>query len=79
MSNDHRTRLEQIFRAVFELPMDAPVVQIRKGDIHTWDSLAHVLLVAAIENEFDLAVDPTASMQLDSFESIEHYVAHGGR
>jgi acyl carrier protein len=74
LSNDMRAKLEEIFRAVFELPAGAPVQHIRQINFRKWDSLGHVLLIAAVESEFGRSIDPTQSLQLTSFESMELYL-----
>lgn len=79
LSNNVRARLEQIFRAVFELPADAEVQHIRQVSFRKWDSLGHVLLVSAIESEFGLEIDLNQSVKLTSFESLELYLAEHAR
>lgn len=52
--NDIITRLTEVFRDVFD---DRTIVVNEKttaDDIEDWDSLAHINLVAAVENEFGL-------------------------
>ena len=52
--NDIITRLNEVFRDVFD---DRTIVVNEKttaDDIEDWDSLAHINLVAAVENELGL-------------------------
>lgn len=70
-----KQKLEDIFRLVFELPSDAKVGDIQQIDFDKWDSLSHVSLMSAIENEFGLEVDIAESISLTSFESIELYLS----
>ena len=42
-------RLQAIFRGVFDLPAGADPAACAQGATATWDSMAHVSLVAAIE------------------------------
>ena len=52
--NDIITRLNEVFRDVFD---DTTIIVNEKttsDDIEDWDSLAHINLVAAVENEFCL-------------------------
>jgi acyl carrier protein len=74
LTDPTRSRLEQIFRAVFELPSDASVQNIRQINFRKWDSLGHVLLMAAIESEFGIELDIATSVKLTSFESLELYL-----
>src|SRR5215211_86917 len=55
MTTDTTSKLQDIFRAVFELPESADVTRVRQISERKWDSLAHVSLVAAIESEFGFA------------------------
>lgn len=75
-SND---RLEALFRAVLELPDGADVTACRQGVTPTWDSMAHVTLVAAMEGEFGLAIDAADSLSLTSYEAARQYLAAQGR
>ena len=75
MTSHTRAKLEQIFRAVFELPPDAEVTNIRQINLRKWDSLGHVLLISAIESEFGIQIDPLKSTKLMSFESLELYLS----
>src|SRR5215469_7945106 len=79
LTDQTRSRLEKIFRAVFELPPDAPVQNIRQINVRKWDSLGHVLLMSAIESEFGVQLDIATSVQLTSFESLEHYLTEHAR
>jgi acyl carrier protein len=74
-----QSRLEQIFRAVFELPPDAQVLNIRQINFRKWDSLGHVLLMSAVESEFGLEINIAASTKLTSFESLELYLTENAR
>jgi acyl carrier protein len=62
-------KLERIFRAVFELPENANVVNLRQVNAPNWDSLAHVSLVAAIESEFDTTIDAADALRITSFQA----------
>lgn len=68
--NDVSTRLTKCFSAVFpELTPD----EIPMADLHSvpkWDSLATITLLALIEEEFDLRLDPGELENLVSYESI---------
>jgi acyl carrier protein len=60
--------LQEIFRIVFDLRPDVDPATLRRGD-PPWDSLAHVSLVAAIESEFRIQVDPGESDAISSFDA----------
>lgn len=69
MSTITTDRLQDIFRAVLELPDNADVARIDRETAGSWDSLAHVTLVAAIESEFGISLALSESLALDSFQA----------
>lgn len=74
MQKDVTEKLEDVFRAVLSLPDDADVATVAQGSEPAWDSLAHALLVAAVESEFDIQVDVADSLGLTSFEAVRRYL-----
>jgi len=71
-------RLQAVFRAVFDLPASADVANCRQANTPAWDSMAHVSLVAAIEEEFGLTIDAGDSLTLSSYESARLYLEGQG-
>lgn len=69
MDGDTIERLQAIFRAALGLGTERDACSLHRADVDEWDSLAHVLLVAGIENEFGLTVDLADSLRIDSFEA----------
>lgn len=72
------TKLQHIFRAVFELPQGADVTNLRRDDTSRWDSLAHVSLVAGIENEFGVSIDAGDQLSMTSYEAARHLLEERG-
>jgi acyl carrier protein len=62
-------RLQEIFRAVFELPPSSDVTMLKQGEAPQWDSLAHVTLVTAVESEFGVSLETVEQLQMTSYES----------
>ena len=67
--------LQELVRAVLELPADADVTSTAQRVSPSWDSLAHVTLMTALESEFDLEIDLDDSLLLTSYDSVRKYVA----
>jgi len=65
-----RWKLDEVLRAVLELPGGTDVAGARQGNTAEWDSLAHVLLVGGIESEFGLEIDAADSLDLTSYDAI---------
>lgn len=72
------SKLNEIFRTVLELPADVDVTSVRQETASGWDSLAHVLLVGAIESEFGLQIDVGDSLDLMSYDAIALYLEERG-
>jgi acyl carrier protein len=75
LSEPISARLEQVFRAVFSLSNDTDIRQVRQINTRKWDSLGHVLLISAIESEFNTQIDVAQTVNLTSFESVELYLS----
>jgi acyl carrier protein len=72
-------KLRGVFRASLNLPVDFDVDALEYRAIDKWDSLAHMTLIAALEDEFDIMIDTADVIDLSSFtkarELLERSVA----
>lgn len=59
MTESNIIKLTEIFRSVLNKPEIALSREIVASDVDTWDSLNHVNLIIAIEQEFDLRFLPS--------------------
>jgi acyl carrier protein len=69
MKTELENKLTQIFSLVFEFNDDSEIKKLRRINEVKWDSLAHVTLVAALENEFGINLDYTETERLTSYQS----------
>ena len=67
MSAQNGERLQEIFRAVFDVPAGTDVTGLRQMNTPKWDSLAHVSLVTAIESEFGISLDAADQLRMTSY------------
>jgi acyl carrier protein len=75
MPADPRARLVACFAAVFpDLPADA-IPHATPVSVAAWDSIANVTLLAVVEEEFGITVDPDDLERLTSFDALLEYVA----
>jgi acyl carrier protein len=65
MSNLDRLRV--VFRGALALPDDYDVDSLEYRSIEKWDSLAHLSLVAEIEDAFDMMIDTDEVIDMSSF------------
>jgi acyl carrier protein len=71
-------KLDDIFRAVLELPAGTDVSGTRQESEAGWDSLAHAVLIGAIESEFNLQIDAADSLELNSYEAVSRFLEQRG-
>ena len=71
MTESTTARVQDIFRAVFELAPETDVTRVRQISEANWDSLAHVSLVAAIESEFSITLDAADALRMTSFQAAQ--------
>jgi acyl carrier protein len=60
-------RLRETFRTALDLPAGTDVDDLHYQDSDKWDSLAHMSLVAAIEDEFSVMIDTDDVINMSSF------------
>jgi acyl carrier protein len=60
-------RLYAVFVDALDLPAEVDVYHLRQRFDERWDSLGHMSLVMAIEDEFEVDLDPDTLVSLDSF------------
>ena len=72
---DINNRLKNIFIDLFNLNNAIPVSEIKIDQVEDWDSLNHLNLIIAIENEFviDIQVNDFPRLYND-FETILKYI-----
>jgi acyl carrier protein len=74
----HLDRLRAVFRRALNLPADADVDDLEYRAIPQWDSLAHMALIAAMEDEFTVMIDTDEMIDMSSFaKAAELLEKHG--
>jgi acyl carrier protein len=69
MNGSTETKLQAIFRSVFQLPEEQDASGVSRSNQPTWDSIAHVMLVTALESEFDINLDTADALAIESYDS----------
>ena len=59
-------RIEKIFKKVFAV--DAPRT-INRINYEEWDSLKHIELILELEDEFELEISDTTSLEITDYDS----------
>jgi acyl carrier protein len=61
-------RLRDVFVEALALDTDVDVENLKYREIEQWDSVGHMALVAAIEDEFDVQFDTDQVIDMSSFK-----------
>lgn len=79
MTDDVQSRLVKCFEHVFpDLPI-SEITECSQATVSKWDSVAAIMLVNVIEDEFGFQMDYDLLPELDSFDRILKYIeTHGG-
>lgn len=67
-------RLKTVFVGMFGITEKSLYPDISPRELSTWDSLQHINLILAVEEEFGIAVEPEAIQALDTFGKFLLYV-----
>ncbi len=54
------------------------MTRLRQLGVESWDSLAHVSLMLAIEGEFGISIDVLDQVTLTSYPAIRRYLEERG-
>jgi acyl carrier protein len=74
MTAEDDAKLSEIVCSVLQLPVNTDISRVRQLSVETWDSLAHVSLMLALESEFGVTIDIGDQMELTSVPAIRLYL-----
>jgi acyl carrier protein len=77
-TTDPVERLRAVFTRSLGLAEGAAVDGLEYRSIPQWDSLAHMSLVAAMEDEFDIMIDTDDVLDMSSFAKAAALLAKHG-
>jgi len=63
-------RIKNVMSAVFDVPAESLSDQASPHDVSTWDSIKHMNLLLALEDEFDIRFDDAEIPSLVNFRII---------
>lgn len=73
---------ERVFKAIskaLEVKQEMLSEDTAIGDFPNWDSLGHLIIISALEKEFDIKFDPEDMMEFedigDMIEAINNYTS----
>ena len=76
MGNNIENRIKNVMSAVFEIPVEQVTNGSSPDTIESWDSLKHMNLVVALEEEFEIEFDDDEIVEIITFKLI-YYTING--
>lgn len=71
-------RLKKVFATSLGIDESLVTDELKYNSIPEWDSVAHMSLVAAIEDEFDIMLDTDDIIDMSSFKKAKEILAKYG-
>jgi acyl carrier protein len=65
------TKIKQVMSAVFEIPVESIADDASSDNIENWDSLRHLNLILALEEEFGVSIPDEEVGNLVNYKLIE--------
>ena len=72
---DLQDRLVACFSAVFPNRSAQEILSADRDSLAEWDSLAAIMLLTVLQQEFHLEIDPLDLNRLGSFRSLSEHIA----
>ena len=70
--------LEQLFAELLHIPVTKITVDLAMKDLDVWDSLKHMELIAALEQQFDLQLTFDEIVAMRSIGDIKRVLSNKG-
>lgn len=66
-----KTKIKQVMSAVFEIPVESITDDASSDNIENWDSLRHLNLILALEEEFGVSIPDEEVGNLVNYKLIK--------
>ena len=76
MSDDKNLdeRIKAVMGRVLEIRAEDVTGKVRRGELERWDSLNHLALLTALQDEFHIEIPPDHALEMETFEDIRRAV-----
>lgn len=74
MNNKKVDKIRSIVADILEVPLENITNDTFFGDIKNWNSMNHIKLILAVEEEFDVRFDDKKLSELSSISEILNYL-----
>ena len=72
--SDLRNKTVKIFSKIMEVEASSVTDDSNPDNIEGWDSLTHIELISAIEEEFSIQISPEDSIDLENFSMLLSFI-----
>jgi len=70
------TKIKNVMAAVFEMPVENINIDSSPDSIDNWDSLKHMNLIVALEEEFNIEFNDDEITEMMNFKLIVEIIKH---
>ncbi len=74
MCDDYDQRIHTVVSRVLRVPADILHNDLRRGTLEEWDSLGHVVLVAALHEEFKVDISAGRALEMQTIGDIKRII-----
>ncbi len=74
MTDDRQERIHAVFSRTLRVPADSLHDELRRGTIEQWDSLGHLNLVTALNEEFGVQLSPERALAMHTIGDIKRII-----
>jgi len=74
MTTTIENKLKEIIATVFEIDAEKINTDFAAKNVEKWDSMNHMNLIVAVEEEFDMEIDEDDILDLMSFKAFAEYL-----
>lgn len=77
MSNDQNLEatIKAIMGRIFEVRPEDITDKTRRRELERWDSLSHLALLTALQEEFHIEIPPDQALEMETLEDIKRAVS----
>lgn len=68
------SRVLELFQDIFDYNSINISVETSQDDVKDWDSIGHIRLILALEQEFNISIPLEAAVQLNNIKAIVKYL-----
>ena len=72
--NNIKQKCIDVFSSIMEVPADSVTDSSDPESVESWDSLAHVQLISALEKAFSIEIKPDEGIEFENFNMIVSFL-----